>query len=71
MKLRERFENLSQKYHQKISLIRQMSDLKKGRAEGVLTQREFEESIVRLRNSLNATASDYERIKKPLKHACP
>ncbi len=61
-------ENLAQKYHQTTSLIRQMSELKKGRAEGRLTQGEFEEGIVRLRDSLNATASEYEKIKQPLKY---
>jgi hypothetical protein len=61
-------ENLYKKYHQKISLIRQMSDLKKGGAEGRLTQGEFEEGIVRLRKSLNATASEYEKIKRSLKY---
>ncbi|MEM2936336.1 MAG: alkaline phosphatase family protein [Candidatus Bathyarchaeia archaeon] len=59
-------ESLAQKYHQKIGLIRQMSELKKERAEGRLTQGEFEESLWRLRDSLNATESEYERIKMSL-----
>ncbi len=63
----EKANNLRSTYHQRIGLIRQMSDLKKARPEGTARRDEFVLEIERLRESLKTSVSNYEGTKQSLK----